>query len=482
MKILYCCQHPGCVLKALVHKFKFHPNDSAFFFVEGLNLKNTQNLTFIKYSDGKNVYTGQNTTDLLDSINQYINKLLIDNQLSLYEFDEIYTIYDLNNIFSLFFSINSISYNIIESCSDLLVKCSNKLPVKESNRYSYDTLSSNCNSLDGKNKHVKRIYLYSSVSSNKYLKNYNLEYKAVIFDYLKALSSILDEYRPILNDIYSITKIDKFTYIYMLSSVNFTYTYLSKFKPTLYLIDSNKENEVYRFYFTILDYYFSNKKSNNFYIKPHPTSTQRYIEKYSNFQILSSLEPIELLANANTSIISVGPSTACDILKAQNINVVSFGNNFFKFYYNIEFCYASFEIIKFLVKNHKDAVNIHTDIDADQLLLFLNYSSILKDTDVRINNIAHNASEGTFYLITDEKNFSNIQNRNDCIILTNFNPSCWSGCINEILFQYTNSYESISNKCSYFYLLSKEKNFDVTTFYVKNELQFSKRSLEIKIK
>lgn len=481
MKILYCCQHPGCVLKALAHKFRFHPNDSAIFFVEGLNLKDYSNLTFIKYNDGKNVYTGQNTTDLLDSINQYINSLLVDNRLSLFEFNEIYTIYDLNNIFSLFFSMNSISYSIIESCPDLLIKCSNKLPVKDSNRYSYDILSTNCNSLDGKNKNVKRIYTYSPSSSNKYLINSDLEYKVVIFDYLEALSSMLNEHKSLLNNIYSVTRIDKPTYIYMLSSVNFTYTYLAKFKPNLALIDNNKESEVYRFYFTILDYYFEDVKTNNFYIKPHPTSTQKYIDKYRNFQILSSLEPIELLANDKTSIISVGPSTACDILKAQNVNVVNFGNSFFNFYFNIEFCYASFEIIKFLSNNSKDIINIDTDVDTEQLSVFLKYSSILKDFNVQIADIKDGMGERKYHLITDEKNLSSIQNNNDYTILTSIKPDYCFSNIYEIIFRYINSSETISDRCFNFYLLSKKDINELGQFYKKGELLYSSRTWEIKI-
>lgn len=423
--VLYCVQHPGNILKALVHKFKYHPKDDAIFFTEqnasSPYCPQFDKIKYYKMPDVNSIVSYAGTKEeVIKNTDTVIKKFFADVSIDLSNFDNIYLIYDMYNPFALYFELNKIKYMCIEAFNNLFNlywlgnHVESRLKSHPSNHI-YDCLIRDMHLQDGQGKNCLKGYLFSEQS----IIPKGGIVKTEIFDYFSSLLCLDKAIKEQMIDVFKLKKYN-FDTMLLLNSQGWTYT---KIVDNNLNIPQNNDRlqVVISFYKIILDYYFS---KTNFVLKLHPASNENFINSFSDFSQIPSYVPAEIFSILDKSFTLLCPavSTSLYVFKKLNFDIKNFGVNIFNFFDIIHFIFSAFSLIN-ATDRHFDKIYFY-GIDLEQVKYFRDWA-FTDFKDVNFCELTADNVKNAKFIITDkiDQNFENIiKNVNDeCTILINDN-------------------------------------------------------------
>lgn len=299
--VLYCVEHPAGIIRAIVHKLKYHKNDRCVIIGElpvgSLYYPQIPNITYVQSPNMDRMAAFSNEREeLLRSIQVTIDGLMASAGLRFADFDSIYAIYDMYCPYTLYFEINNIHYMCIElddnkfqlyyTSGDFLIR--DRQPVHRC----FNTLLLELHSQDATGKNCLKGYLYSKNSVAPQKNSGQFE----IFGYLDSLLSLDCESKDILISAYKIGNYS-FDNIFLFTSHGVISREL-RLKDALVLSTAHSDEEqASMFYLQILDYYFQSK---DIVLKLHPKASNTMIASFSDFQQIPVHIPIEIFSLAST--------------------------------------------------------------------------------------------------------------------------------------------------------------------------------------
>ena len=394
MKILYLCQHPGNILKCLVHVLTYHSlNDEICILSSGefdvKQIKNIRVLPIIdigsKIKDSINYLRMNESSFDFDKLNkalsQICDEILLSLDISIKKFDKIYVIFDIFNIWSIYLSNIKIHHSLIETYEGQFLKFKSKdslISKLSPSSKVFIPLHNLCYELGiytFTNEFINCVFFFSDLSKFK------INHDVVIFDYNKSLPNIIAQYKFILREIFKVDNTLHVDYdaIFLTRSFDKTRDLLNKYRPANFYdylekhTNSNIFNSEYvvsLFYIKIIDYLFSNL---SIVVKLHPLA-KNLTKYFQNFNLLPTLVPVELILDSFNCIIDPLSTTATSFISSNNIQHYSLSGGFIKIYYNIDYLDFCLRVIKFLNSSKYSHIDnlCSKDFEIDNLTNYVN--------------------------------------------------------------------------------------------------------------
>ena len=404
MKILYCCQHPASTLKAICHKLHYFYNDEALIITEGKVYRSYFNVKTLNYNCCTSVFGNTSKNELLLKVNSFVSHYIADNNFDFDGFDKIFVMFDMFNVWAMYFSLNSIKYNIIEFNNNQLSYLNSedfkKRILPASSLFLFDLLSYEHAIYSPYNESVQSIQFFSNSSKNFLSDSKEKVTKEFFNDFFNC---VLDNYNDLLRAFFEIHdfKTDNNS-VLLTNSFGYTLKYIQEadlnnffqwkdFNDTENSVDDKSKNLAF-FYLSSIDYILHSK---NVCIKLHPASAG--IEKYINgITCLEKTIPFEIIKNDFSEYFCfLHTTTFIDEHK-----VFCLGVEYSKYFYQLPFVYWALNICKELIGDINKSIylnNININITTriiDSItngsyspILFDFNSKTLNDKSLRLPNI-----------------------------------------------------------------------------------------------
>lgn len=415
--VLYCAQHSASIIRAIIHKFKYHPNDDTVIFGEyPVNTPYYPKIDGVIYYQMPNVYQmvtySQDSAELINNIQNTIDDFMKKMKLSFSDFACIYSIYDLYNPFTVYFELNKIAYMCIEMNPNFFnFHWEGKyIGTRPENERCYYETAHKLHSQDGQGKYCRKGFLFSAES-----KVPQGDVPVEVFDYYKSLLTLDERQKKQLIDAYQLNKY-RFNCLVLFNSFGWTRDILIQHKISITAPDKydTKEN-VYLFYKVVIDYYF---KDVNFALKLHPSSDNAFIKAFSAFEQLPSQVYVELFALLDNRFQILCPlqSTGVDVFKKIGYKITCFSWRLIPFFRYIHFVNLAFLYLNKWAKS--DNIYIY-GIDIEQLRYFVAWCVPSYAQVEYIQLTEENAHEAKYIMAAVNDKLSNIVSAapEDCIII-----------------------------------------------------------------
>lgn len=343
MKILYCCQHPASLLKAICHKLEYFKDEEALILIEGQRCADIHKIKSINYIEYGVIFNSTSEEHLTLKLNEYINGFLKTNCINLKEYDHIYCIWDVNHIWSLYFTLHSIPYNLIEF-ADNQINYYNSENFKKDRlnrslgRYFFDSLALKFSIYSEKNQNIKTIQYNSNNSRVPAEFDNRKKTKLCTDDYQ---NQIIEAENEILKELYGIANFHAPSDTVLLTnSIGYTIQYLKssdykqffnwKGQNSVEDDDIKAQNAAF-FYLLTIDYLFKECK---FCIKFHPSSGK--LEKLINdITLVGKNIPYEIIKNNFSKSVCFLYTNALNYVENQKKLIIGVGYS--KVFYSIQY-------------------------------------------------------------------------------------------------------------------------------------------------
>lgn len=343
--ILYCITHGANILRAIIHKFKFHPQDEVVFIVDkGVSTLYCPKIEKIKYyqmPDPFEIADPDLPTEKIkektnEVLSEYFKKIDIDPRQA----SHIYVMFDVYNPFIVYFEVNSIKYMAIEFGRSQFYFFANN--IDHLNTLKYKKVIKEMHLHDATGKNCVKAFLYSVKSRRETLEG-KVEMES--YDFYVNITSPQEELKRQLIEGYHLDKYD-FDAVMLLNSQAVSSGNVVQFGAAMPYrnIDDDPNGAFYSFYKTVFDYYFNDV---DFVLKLHPESDEKFEKAFSEFKQLPKEVPMEafILLGKKFDIFCPAKSTTLGIYKARGFNIVYFELNIFNFIRQIHFVFLSSTLI-----------------------------------------------------------------------------------------------------------------------------------------
>ena len=420
--VLYCMQHAANILRAIIHKFKYHLGDEAVFFVDkdpsSLYCPRIDKIKYYRMPDPLEM--GCYSKDAKE-VKKYTDKTIAnvfrEAGLDPLQFSHIYVLMDIFNPFTLYFELNSIKYMSIEITDNSFdFYATAKDLSRYQDGYAYGEIVTDMHLGDGCGKNCVKAYLFSDKSARNVIEK---SVEVEVYGYFDALSNLAPELKRQLLDAYHIERCD-FDAVMLLNSPTITANVAKWFESNVPYIGEDPDGAMFLFYKIIIDYYFGDV---SFALKPHPQADEKWVKAFSEFEQLPREAPIELffLLNKKFDLICPIVSSGLDIFKENDFNVAYFGTTIFNFIKQIHFVFLAFTLINAICPPGK--ILIH-GIEPRQAENFINWA--YKDfKDVQLERLNSNNVRNAVFIVAELSDYLIELIRSapeDCLII--FNGNC----------------------------------------------------------
>lgn len=428
-KIVYLCQHPANILVAIVHKLKFHYNESAVlifnpecnyvakdpFFPKGLGIEYNNSLTV---SDVKKWMECSNEEELAH-ISDELCQNIFDEEAIEPDICKVYFLYDWIPLFSYYFYKHNLHYSIIE-----IVAISYEKPFRDSKAFPA-VLNSQIHFFG------KGSYLCDEIVSS-FCKD-DLDIKITKFSVIDELLSFEPKMKDQIIDAYDVEpyiNIMRNGIVILLNSFGAFGGYVRKYNTTTIFSDSDSEYHIFLFYMTLLDYLFPDEKV---YVKLHPLSSDRLNNMFLKHKEFLPLNiPLEVVAckpdilNKLEFVTMLESTSANTITKVGGKGIV-LGEVAMPFFMTAHFLYASISIIVAIFQDVSKKIKVvFCGVNKKLLNIFiernfpsLNDSFIILDKVEEANIIIMNNQEGLFESIKNRVSSNSLLISNNLLFLDN---------------------------------------------------------------
>lgn len=403
--VLYCVQHYGCIVKTIVHKFKYHPDDEAVFLTDYNGCPNIDKIKYYRAPDPLDVV--RHSTRSGEEIKKYTNEKIGDffreADIDPLKFSHIYVMSEEYNPFILYFELNSIKYISVEVASGAFAgygsgRAIARLMSLHPECYAYNCLIRDMHLQDAHGEHCVKVHLYSDSSPYDPIPG---KADVEVFGYREALMALGGEQKRQLLAGYNAEQYD-FDTVLLFSRPSYIKNSFVIYKGEM-PFGHNGEGLSGRaacFYKTLIDYYFYDT---DFAIKLHPASEEGFTEYFSDFKQLPVDFPAELLL-LDRQINFVCPDLPADCELLQD-NAEIFGGSIFGFFRYIHFVFLALTVISALGLPEKITVS---GIDLLQLEHFKNHAfKDFKDT-VLHQLRRYNAGDAGYVIADPSADFAEI--------------------------------------------------------------------------
>lgn len=405
--VLYCAQHPASILRAIIHKFKYHKTEQAVIFGEyPVDSNYYPKVDGIVYYQMPAVYNmvifSQDREALIKNLQTTIETFMREIELSFADFTKIYAIFDMFNPFTIFFEKNSIQYMCIELNNNVFYHyyTHDFINDRAEKEKCFNTLIQELHSQDAQGKNCLKGYMFSEDSKVPQGGSVPTE----VFDYYGTLLS-LDEHCK--NQLIRAYGLDKFNFnaMMMFNSPGWTRDVLNR--NHVCLVKDSKMNtnaNVFTFYKEVIDYYF---KDTNFALKLHPASGRDFIEAFKDFEQIPSYIFVELfsLLGKKFHIYCPVQSTGTEIFQKLGFQIVKFGWDILAFFRYIHFTYI---VLSFIAKNFENNKIYVYGINIQQIQYFKDFAfQNLKDIEF-MQLTQSNVSEVSCVIAIQDAQFSEV--------------------------------------------------------------------------
>ena len=422
--VLYCLQHSASIIRSIVHKLKYHPQEEAVFCVDkevsSPYCPKIDKITYYQEPDPWDI--AYHSTDSTEEIKSYtdekISGFFRETGLDPLQFSRVYVMFDLYNPFILYFEMHSIKYMSIEFLDGFFNMHYNMerdvfLSKRIKETYAFDCLIYDMHLHDGYGENCTGVFL----CSDEYDYNAKPGKTVEVYGFYDTLLKLDEEQKRRLLDSYNIEHYD-FDAVLLLNSPLFTRGF-SKSCDVEYppkLTEDDPYGAVPYFYKVVVDYYFNDI---DFTIKIHPESDEKIISAFSGYKLLPKEAPIELflLLGKKFDIICPMKSTGMRLFEQYGFNIISFGTDFMFFFKAIHVVFLAFTLINAMGLPEK----IHAYMNTEQLDNFKNW--VCKDfKDVKFVELRnYNVKDAKFVIADPDMDFTGLIKDvpDDCLILTN---------------------------------------------------------------
>lgn len=347
--ILYCIVHGGNILRAFVHKFRFHPDEEAVFIVD----KPTDTLYCppvdkIKYYQMPDPFGIVDDERPLDEIREKTDKAISDffreTDIDPLQFSHIYSMFDVYNPFILYFELHSVKYMLIELFPGQLNMYAENASIMNT-FYIEIVRDMHLNDACGKNC-IKGVLFSEDAPCDAIKGKVALEH----YDYYDTLVGLSEEHKRQLIEGYRLEQYD-FNAVMLFSSQIYSMQMVESHGSALPCIeaDTNPDAAFYSFYKALFDYYFSDL---DFVVKLHPNSDESFVKAFSDFKQLPREIPMEafILLDKKFDIFCPAVSGSIFMYQQRNYNVVFFDTTIYVFMRQIHFVFLAFTLINAICK------------------------------------------------------------------------------------------------------------------------------------
>lgn len=418
--VLYCIQGSVCVIRSVVHKFKYHPQDEAVFLVDReVSSPCCPHIDKIKYYQTPDPletvrYGARSREETKAHINHTISDFFREISIDPLQFSDIYVLFEEYNPFVLYFEMNSVRYMSVEAADSSFSdhasgRAVSRFMYLHPEAYAYGCLIRDMHLQDAQGENCTKAYLYSERSVCDPIVG---KTDAEIFGFYEALAGLDEEQKRQLTAGYNAERYD-FDTVLTFGSPFYTKRSFEIHKldmPFRYMSEDGL-GAVCFFYKTLIDYYFSDA---DYAIKLPADLPEGFVKAFSAFKQLPSEFPTEVLSLMDKQIDIVYPDlgTDCD---AHNAGATVFGGRIFDFFRYIHFTILAFTLIGAVGVPEKITVS---GIDISQLDHFKNraYKDFKDVIFERLNR--HNVWDADFVVADPSEEFAEIIKNvpEDCLI------------------------------------------------------------------
>ena len=355
--ILYCLEHGGAIIRAIVHKFRYHPQDEAIFFVnKDISSPYCPPIDKVKYYEepapweiaGHYPDSQEDTKKYTD---QVLSEFFKEVELDPHQFSHIYAIADVYNPFVLYFEMHSIKYMLIEMHAGQFRSHTtiSTLNLNHAEKKAYNRLSVDMHLQDGQGANCIKAFIFSDESQLP--KGFSVPFE--IFGFRDTIFNLDAEYKRQIVKAYGLDKIKLDTLMglnapdYVKGAFNICATNIpSKFtKDNIY-------GGVYYYYKTIIDYYY---RDIDFILKLHPEADEKYEAAFSEFEQLPRSIPTETLffLEKKFNVIAPVQNTVIKTFQPHDYNVSFLSESpipLTQFFEKLHFVFLAFTLINAIGK------------------------------------------------------------------------------------------------------------------------------------
>jgi hypothetical protein len=353
--VLYCCQHPALIVRAIVHKLKYYVDESAkiIFISDGKlsdHFMNTEKY-FPNIPDVEYFVFGQELMQqfrlvkgeqqLFDFTETVCSKFMVDHEID-YQNAPTFMLWDWLAPFALFYYMHQVSYSVISLFSHNLIHPTG------SSREQHALTNEKYHYCDYKCEYIKKIYL----PSDKRMPDDNTV-PIQSFTLIQELDILQPTLKEILANAYKLDEnlinTKNINLVLLLNSQEYFGISLNRYILRDYFWCNNIE-DIMEYYFKIsFDYYL---KGRTFCIKMHPHFTKSLSERFSEFaEFIDSAIPFEVLVLRKERMKALEffvlqQSTSIDFAKYIGANFIMLGETSADFFRIVHFIFATFQLIK----------------------------------------------------------------------------------------------------------------------------------------
>jgi hypothetical protein len=422
MKVLYCCQHPASIFRAIIHRFKYHPDSEALFFTERPPGSKDFCLPFsgITYVQMPTVHTLVSLATeklIIQEVQKQIDAVCKKQKIILSEFEQRYCLYDMYNPFCLYFVLNKLQFSCVETVNNFFSYYSQDDFVNMRGSKPYNSLIRKLHLQDAGAELCVKGYLYSEQSRKP---DFDKDFE--VWDYQAAIMQLNDNIKRQIFSAFALDKYENSEGIVLFNSQGLvTHSLTSQYNDSVNHLISNNELFI-DFYKTTLDYYLAAK---NYSIKFHPATSDAAISAFTDCNIIPKTVIAEVLPLVKTfDVFCPLHSASCDAFKINGSNVTELGVAYYGFYAIIHFVYTALSLISRLTDKHC-TIGV-CNIPVNQIQKFYDFNSIHNNLKADFVNFANNTAEKCDYIICnidDASNFEmtcNLQSaRYDAMVIVN---------------------------------------------------------------
>ena len=409
--VLYCTVHGANISRALIHKFRYHPDDEAVFIVDkdasSLYCPRIDKIKYYRMPDPYKIADDSWPVEKIkEQTNRTLSEFLQGIDVDPRRFSHAYILHDGYNPFALYFELNSIRYMSVEIDNGHLdvIAANPKLIPR------FHDVVKELHLSDGCGKNCTKAYLFSDRSRHNVIDG---KVEIEVYDYYGTLLGLDEGRKRQLIEGYGLEKYD-FSAVMLLNSQAVSKRRVEQFRSAMPQGDA--EDEYFSFYKTVIDYYFTDV---DFAVKLHPETDEKVERVFSEFKQLPKEVPIEMfiLLGKKFDVFCPALSSAYGIYWQNGYNVVCFGERIYGFIRQIHFVFLAFTLINMICPPPKIFTYL---IVPEQLKLFSRHVyGEFKDTEFqRVNR--DNIREALFILADepDDDFMEMIKGaRQDCLIL-----------------------------------------------------------------
>ena len=344
--VLYCITHGGNILRAFIHKFKYHDDEEAVFIVD----KDVSTL-YCPHVDKIKYYQMPAPMEIADAdwppekIKKVTDKTLSDFfkgiNVDPLQFSHVYALFDIYNPFILYFELNSIKYMLIEFWDWQFWHHAANISIMRNLKFRNVIQEMHLNDACGKN------CIKAFLCSRKYARRDIIEdhVDIDIYDFYDNLANMDEKHKRQLIEGYHMDQYD-FNAVLILNSAAVTKGNAEGFRSAMpYKFKGEDPNiPFYSFYKTVIDYYFNDV---DFALKLHPESGESFRKTFADFKQLPKEIPMEafLLLGKKFDIFCPSISTSMATYQMNDFNIVSFELTIYSFVRQIHFVFLAFTLI-----------------------------------------------------------------------------------------------------------------------------------------